>query len=172
MRFLPCFQGKDEMLRAMNQPSGEAMHRHSFFDHTADLGIRLEASDFAGLIRASAEALAEASTAKKDEALAEASTAKVLEQPADLIVDHVWEPAETDPEWVLFDWMKHWLMRFHLEQEMLVPVEVSAKRVGCARIPWDPEVHGLGREVKAVTLHGFSVKHQDNDWEAMVIVDI
>jgi SHS2 domain-containing protein len=160
------------MLRAMNQPSGEAMHRHSFFDHTADLGIRLEASDFAGLIRASAEALAEASTSKKHEALAEGSTAKVLEQPADLIVDHVWEPAETDPEWVLFDWMKHWLMRFHLEQEILMPVEVSAKRVGCARIPWDPEVHGLGREVKAVTLHGFSVKHQDNGWEAMVIVDI
>jgi SHS2 domain-containing protein len=39
------------------------MHRHSFFDYTADLGIRQEASDFAGLIRASAEALAEAITA-------------------------------------------------------------------------------------------------------------
>ena len=148
------------MLRAINQTSGEAMHRHSFFDHTADLGIRLEASDFAGLIRASAEALAEA------------STAKVPKPPANLIIDHVWEPAETDPEWVLFDWMKHWLMRFHLEQEILVPVEVSTQRVGCARIPWDPEVHGLGREVKAVTLHGFSVKQHDKGWEAMVIVDI
>jgi len=156
----------------MNPISGRAMHRNSFFDHTADLGIRLEASDFAGLIRASAEALAEASTAKMPEALAEASTAKAPKPPANLIVDHVWKSAETDPEWVLFDWMKHWLMRFHLEQEILVPVEVSTQRVGCARIPWDPEVHGLGREVKAVTLHGFSVKHQDNDWEAMVIVDI
>lgn len=136
------------------------MHRHSFFDHTADLGIRLEASDFAGLVRASAEALAEA------------STAKAPNPPADLIVDHVWKSAETDPEWVLFDWMKHWLMRFHLEQEILVPVEVSIQRVGCARIPWDPEVHGLGREVKAVTLHGFSVKQHDKGWEAMVIVDI
>ncbi len=160
------------------------MHRHSFFDHTADLGIRMEASDFAGLIRASAEALAEAITANMPEALAEAttenmpealaeaSTAKVPEPPAVPVVDHVWEPVETDPEWVLFDWMKHWLMRFHLEQEILVPVEVSAQRVGCARIPWDPEVHGLGREVKAVTLHGFSVKERDNGWEAMVIVDI
>ena len=136
------------------------MHRHSFFDHTADLGIRLEASDFAGLIRASAEALAEA------------STAKASKPPADLIIDHVWKSAETDPEWVLFDWMKHWLMRFHMEQEILVPVEVSTQRVGCARIPWDPEVHGLGREVKAVTLHGFSVKQHDKGWEAMVIVDI
>jgi len=136
------------------------MHRHSFFDHTADLGIRLEASDFAGLVRASAEALAEA------------STAKAPNPPADLIVDHVSKSAETDPEWVLFDWMKHWLTRFHLEQEMLVPVEVSTQRVGCARIPWDPEVHGLGREVKAVTLHGFSVKQHDKGWEAMVIVDI
>jgi SHS2 domain-containing protein len=36
----------------------------------------------------------------------------------------------------------------------------------------DPEKHGLGREVKAITYHGLSVEPSEAGWLAEIIVDI
>jgi SHS2 domain-containing protein len=36
----------------------------------------------------------------------------------------------------------------------------------------DPERHHLGADVKAVTLHEFSLEHSDKEWRAHVILDI
>ena len=42
----------------------------------------------------------------------------------------------------------------------------------CAGDTIDPEKYVLGVDVKAVTMHLFSVKHTGEGWEALVILDI
>ena len=132
------------------------------FPHTADLGLRVRADDFEGLLADAALGLA--AMIAEDAAGSGGERTVRLEIPG------------RRPDWLLFDWLNELLYLF--ETERLLPVasrlthgpggvtaDVSARR-------FDPERERLVREVKAITYHGLRVERDADGWIAEVIVDI
>src|SRR5690348_14553199 len=135
---------------------------YEFFEHTADLGLRVRAPDLDTLFVEAARAL----------------FAAVVEDPAAVRplqrIDV--QLAGSDREYLLFDWLKALLYRF--DAEHLVFSRFRA-HVGDARLtgsawgePLDPDRHALAHEVKAITYHGLRVEQTADGWLAEVIVDI
>jgi SHS2 domain-containing protein len=134
---------------------------YEFFEHTADLGIRVRAADIDGLFAEAARALLAA--------LLENPDAVQPLQRVDV------ELAGTDREYLLFDWLKALLYRFDAEHLVFGRFEVHVTDAGLSGTAWgepfDPERHLAAHEVKAITYHGLRVE-QANGWLAEVIVDI
>lgn len=141
------------------------MHSHRFFEHTADLGIELEADSLGELLLAGAAALDEATFGPINRTSPDGPVT-------------TWKTDETDPEWILFAWLKHWLAAFHADERVLVPSRVAAAAlpVEHGRISIELRaVEGTAaatREIKAITLHDFQVYSEGGKWHARVIVDI
>jgi SHS2 domain-containing protein len=135
---------------------------HEVFEHTADLGLRIRAADLETLFAEAGEAL----------------MAAVVENPA--VIEPRQEVSFTvsgkDREYLLFDWLNALL--YQVETEHLVfrsfRVVLTPQGLhGTARgEPLDPDRHGLGHEVKAITYHGLTVQATPDGWLAEVIVDI
>lgn len=135
---------------------------YEFFEHTADLGLRVRAPDLDALFAEAARAL----------------FAAVLDNP-----DAV-RPLQrvevqlngTDREYLLFDWLKALLYRFDAEHLVFGRFEARVTPGGLTGAAWgeplDPERHELAHEVKAITYHGLRVEEVDGGWLAEVIVDI
>ena len=88
--------------------------------------------------------------------------------------------AARDPEMALFDLLQELVYYKDAESLILVPesvtvtegpdeVRVQADLVG---EPFDPARHPLNADVKAVTLHRFSVRRTGDAWGAEVVLDI
>ncbi len=136
------------------------MYEH--FDHTADLGLRVVASDLDALFCDAAEGL----------------IAMIVSDP--LI-------ATTDPEqrftlesprldWLLVDWLSELLYRFDTERTLFgqftARVAEGRLEARAQMAPLDPSRHQLLHEVKAITYHGLRVEPTDAGWLAELIVDI
>jgi SHS2 domain-containing protein len=132
------------------------------FDHTADVGLRIDAPTRAGLFEEAACALA-ALLVEDPEAV----------EPREV---HRFALEAADPEDLLFDWLQALLVAFELRGVLLtrfrvtlagsgLQAEASGERVDRAR-------HRLAHEVKAITYHGLSLRPVDGGWRAEVIVDI
>jgi SHS2 domain-containing protein len=141
------------------------MHGHRFFDHTADLGIVFWGNQPGELLGAGAQALFEATF----------GAARTLTTPG---LPFSWSSRDQEPDWVVFDWLKHWLATFHCEAQVLLPQ--GGKSIGKGQ-SWNLEVTGHSfecfgliplREIKAITLHHFRVWYEEPFWKAEVIVDI
>jgi SHS2 domain-containing protein len=134
---------------------------YEFFEHTADLGIRVRAADIDGLFAEAARALLAA--------LLENPDAVQPLQRVDV------ELTGTDREYLLFDWLKALLYRFDAEHLVFGRFEVHVTDAGLSGTAWgepfDPERHLAAHEVKAITYHRLRVE-QANGWLAEVIVDI
>jgi SHS2 domain-containing protein len=135
---------------------------HETFEHTADLGLRIRAADPETLFAEAGEAL----------------MATLVEHPEAI------EPRQEvsftvsgeDREYLLFDWLNALLYQFETEHlvfrsfgVVLGPQGLQATARG---EPLDPDRHGLGHEVKAITYHGLTVQATPDGWLAEVIVDI
>ena len=135
---------------------------YSFFDHTADIGIRASGSTLAEVFAQFARGL----------------TALIAE-------DSALEPRETRPirlsavdaESLLLAWLQELLFWFSTDR--FLPVEYALEEVtptslrGVVRGErFDPSRHIQGREVKAITRHLLDVKRQGGGWQGQVIVDI
>ena len=138
----------------------------TFFDHTADLGIRAESDTPAGLFAECVRGLF-AAVVENPEDIAEAETESI-------------DIAGEDDEEILFNLLRTLLYRFETEGKLVARVEVD---LVCAGLTvrafgedFDPARHIPSHEVKAVTLHGFEIASEMVDgqrrYSAEFIVDI
>jgi SHS2 domain-containing protein len=136
------------------------MYEH--FEHTADLGLRVESSDLDTLFAEAAEALTAA--------IVEDVAAVEPRQAADFRI------AGGDRAHLLLDWLKAVLMKFEMDhvlfREFRVRVGADGLTATARGEPYDPDRHPLSHEVKAITYHGLVVEPADGGWRAEVIVDI
>jgi SHS2 domain-containing protein len=135
---------------------------YEFFEHTADLGLRVRAADLDMLFAETASALFAA-------VVEDPTTVQPLQQ---LDV----ELSGDDRTFLLFDWLKELLYHFDAEHLLLSRFEVHVTDAGLTGTAWgeplDPARHVLSHEVKAITYHGLRVEPTADGWLAEVIVDI
>jgi SHS2 domain-containing protein len=138
------------------------MGSFEYFDHTADMGVRVRGKDLAELFT--------------DAALGMFNLIAPLEQfEAQDAVD-VLLKAENVEE-LLWSWLRELHYLFSTQKLIFKEFEykeLSEKMVWatCWGEYFDPEKHQSEREVKAVTHHGFQVKKEEDGWKAEVIFDI
>jgi len=133
-----------------------------FFEHTADLGLRIQAGSFPRLMEEAGQGL----------------TAMIVQNPDAIrpLEQRCLTVSSDSSEYLLFDWLSellylfessHWLTsRFQVQ---LQNGQLSAELFGET---FDPDRHHPAHEVKAITYHELSVEQQDDGWLATVIVDI
>jgi SHS2 domain-containing protein len=135
---------------------------YEYFDHTADLGIRVRAPDVNALF-------ADAGVALFGAVVDDLDTVR-HEQRIDV------EIAGTDLDYLLFDWLRELLFRFDAEHLLFSRFEAIVGEGELNGSAWgepiDPARHVLSHEVKAITYHGLRVEREGNGWIAEVIVDI
>ena len=155
------------------------------FDHTADLGLRVEAATRAALFEEAGRAFTALIVEEPDTAVRERERLDVALTAAD--------PAD-----LLFDWLHALLVAFEVRHLLLVRFAVELEELdkldefdkldqleeldeleGGLQLrasAWgervDPARHRLVREVKAITYHGLWLRPQGAGWAAEVIVDV
>jgi SHS2 domain-containing protein len=81
-----------------------------------------------------------------------------------------------DRELLLRDWLDELLFLFESRQLLLSEFDVIVEPTGLSAQMrgeiYDTQRHELGREVKAITYHGLTVRQDQDRWLAEVIVDI
>jgi SHS2 domain-containing protein len=132
------------------------------FDHTADLGLRVQAQTLNQLFVDAAEALF--STVVED--------LKTVNPVQSVDV----EITSDDLPYLLFDWLRELLFRFEGEHLLFSRFEVEVSKCTLKGTAWgepiDRSRHTLSHEVKAITYHGLRVEQTADGWLAEVIVDI
>jgi SHS2 domain-containing protein len=132
------------------------------FEHTADLGLRVEA-------------------ATKEELFAEAQrgmTSLLVANPDAIggVQEKQLRVEGDEDDYLLFDWLNELLYLFETERLVCSACEISCRSgsvvAHCKGEEWNPERHGTGYEVKAITYHGLRVWQAGGRWHAEVIVDI
>jgi protein archease len=135
---------------------------HEVFEHTADLGLRIRATDLDTLFVEAAQALFETIVPDLGSVRPE--------RKIDVKVDG------DDKPYLLFDWLKELLFHFDAEHLLLGKFEVHVRGDGLSGVAWgeplDRARHVLEHEVKAITYHGLRVERHGEQWLAEVIVDI
>src|SRR5262245_28159826 len=138
------------------------MGMYEYFEHTADLGLRIRAPDVNAIFAEAATALFAA--------IVDGLDAVRAERQIDV------EVAGTDLDYLFFDWLRELLYRFDAEHLLLSRFEVAVNESGlkgtASGEPIDPARHVLAHEVKAITYHGLRVEREGDGWIAEVIVDI
>ena len=138
------------------------MAPYEYFDHTADMGMRAYGRDLAELFSNGAVGMFGLMTSlaafKPDDAL------DVL-----LNADNVEE--------LFWKWLRE--LHYLFSTQKLVFKQFEFKELNektvwatCWGGYFDPARHPSGREVKAVTHHGFQVVKSENGWRAEVIFDL
>lgn len=140
------------------------MGRVEVFDHTADLGLRIEADDLDDVFRTSAQGLFDVVTADRS------TIEPRQEETVELVSD--------SPEHLLVDWLNELIFRVEtrhaLYARFVVSVAPDGRSLSATIVgePIDPDRHVLDHEVKAATYHGLMLKRVGDRWLAEVIVDI
>jgi SHS2 domain-containing protein len=134
------------------------------FDHTADLGLRVEGKDLSDLFETAAAGLFDAIVVNREDVLDRDSESISL-------------AAETVPD-LLLAWLNELIFRSEtrhcLYRAFRVLVDESGPRLDAsiAGEPIDRDRHILDHEVKAATHHGLTVRPVEGGWLAEVILDI
>jgi len=133
------------------------------FEHTADLGLRVRASDLDSLFAEAGRGLFSMIIANLDEV-------RLIEEVSLGVVG-----AELD--YLFFDWLNELLYIFETRRLVLAHFEVKVADGGVQATargePFDSARHRPEHEVKAITYHELKVEQQaDGTWLAEVIVDI
>jgi SHS2 domain-containing protein len=134
----------------------------TLFDHTADLGLRVESPDLNALFREAAEGLFAMMT--DDVSTIRPNLAVPFAVPG------------TDRDFLLFDWLRELLLYADEHRVLFGRFDVNVTETGLTATAWgeplDPARHELAREVKAITYHELRVEQTADGWLAEVIVDI
>jgi SHS2 domain-containing protein len=132
------------------------------FDHTADLGLRIRASDLNALFAEAGRALFAVIVEELD----------TVQPRQELRI----EIAGDEREFLFFDWLKELLYHFDVQHVLFSSFEVQVGDAGLNALargePLDLDRHRLLHEVKAITYHGLTLEQTDEGWLAEVIVDI
>ena len=135
---------------------------YEIFEHTADLGLRIRASDLRGLFEEAGRALFSVIVENLDDV-----------RPVDELTFKV-EGTRRDE--LLRDWLGELLYAFHVEHVLLVSFAVRLDEAGLTATARgetvDPDRHRIDAEIKAVTYHGLKVEQDPRGWLAEVIVDV
>lgn len=135
---------------------------YEIFEHTADLGMRVQAKSRDALFVEAARGFC-AMLVSNPEAVR-------AEQQIDLRVEG------TELDYLLLDWLNELLFAFESQDLLLCEFDVQLDAQGLtARARGetiDHARHQLVHEVKAITYHGLKVEQADGHWQAEVIVDI
>ena len=136
---------------------------YEFFDHTADLGLRVQAHDLPQLFEDAARAL----------------TAAIVEAPPTGGSEvREFEITGDRHDHLLFDWLAELLWYFESERLVFGTFEVdvvdppAGLRARAHGESFDPQKHRPLHEVKAITYHGLKVEPMGAEWLAEIIVDI
>ena len=132
------------------------------FEHTADLGLRVTATDLPALFCEAAKGLFSIIVADPRSVVAREQLRLEV-------------PGQRHDE-LLFDWLSELLYLFESKRMLLAEFEVEIDAHGLRATvtgePWEPSRHLLEHEVKAITYHRLKVERTSNGWLAEVIVDI
>ena len=135
---------------------------YSFFEHTADLGIRVTAPDLNCLFVDAARGMFAAII----EDIGQVQATQAVEIKV----------AGAEVDMLLFDWLRELLYRFDADHMLFSQFEVNVGENGLTGVargePYDPARHLLSHEVKAITYHDLRVEREGDTWVAEVIVDI
>ena len=135
---------------------------YEYFEHTADLGLRVRAPDLETLFVDAARALFGAIVEDLDTVA-----------PRRQVDIHV---HGDELAYLLFDWLKELLYHFDVEHLLFSRFEVCLQDNELTARAWgeplDRARHQLEHEVKAITYHGLRVEQTEDSWLAEVIVDI
>lgn len=135
---------------------------YSFFDHAADVGVRVSAASREELFAAAGIALMEWIGPVPP-------GAPGADEPVHLDAG--------DPEQLLVLWLQELLYRFHERHSyfrgatsiVMGEASLSAQTVS---VRWDAASQASFQEVKAVTYHKLRVAESNGGWSATVILDI
>jgi SHS2 domain-containing protein len=138
---------------------------YRFFEHTADIGVDIEATSFESLLTEGLRALTESLTEIERVELG-------LELPVDL--------EARSREDLLVEWLNEIVFLFDTKAVLLVEAELE---VGAEGDGWrlegtvrgelyDPNRHRLKTLIKAVTYHQLQVRSSISGWTARVVFDI
>ncbi len=140
---------------------GRASGSYKLIDHTADVGIQVEAPTAAALFETAARAFTEIVT------------------DVETVMPRVKRAVELDEEnleVLLVSWLQELL--YLLETEGLAfsrfEVNIDGTRLHAAvwGEPFNPDLHPRKSDVKAVTYHQLEVRRRGDSWEARVIFDV
>lgn len=132
------------------------------FEHTADVGLRIEAATLVELFAEAGRGLMSLIVEDVDRVGGDESRALALEAAS--------------LEDLLFDYLSEVLYLF--DAEGFVPVRYELETDGCRLRAvlgggaFDPARDGGGLEVKAITYHGLKVERLGSGYAAEVIVDV
>ena len=133
-----------------------------FVDHTADLGIIVNGVDLKDLFETAARSMIQIIV--KGKPSEKTSRIKLTVNGKDLA-----------------DLMVRWLSEvlYLFEGEKVVLTDVAIKSISASHIdtilkiiPFDPDLHEILCEIKAVTYHQIEVAKKDDHWQARVIFDV
>jgi SHS2 domain-containing protein len=132
------------------------------FEHTADLGLLVEAADLDSLFAEAGRGLLSILVEDVDAVLPSCEVTIAVEG--------------IERDYLLFDWLNELLYRYETEHLLLSQFDVTVGPNGLTAIargePLDIQRHEPTHEVKAITYHEFVVKQTPNGWQARLIVDI
>jgi protein archease len=132
------------------------------FEHTADLGLRVNASSLEQLLIDAAHGLLAMLVANPDAV-----------QPVHSKTIAI---AAEDASYLLFDWLSELLYAFETEKLLLAEFQLQLQghqlEAICRGDFMNPSRHQMEHEVKAITYHQLRVEQNANGWHAEVIVDI
>jgi SHS2 domain-containing protein len=140
------------------------MGRSETFEHTADLGLRIFATDLPDLFRTAGEALFDVIVANRGDV-------RVVE------TELVSLKAESTED-LLIEWLNELIYRSETRHRLYTHFDIALdendRRLDATigGEPIDRERHVLDHEVKAATRHELCVRQVDGGWVAEVIVDI
>lgn len=136
---------------------------YEYFDHTADIGLRIESPTLEGLFADAARGLAELLCPETEK------IRPALERTISLKSDTL--------AYLLFDFLAEILFLFEQDRFLVsaLEVEIEGNERLAARLfgeKMNPARHPMGMEVKAVTYHGLEVQRTGSGFSATVILDI
>ena len=135
---------------------------YELMDHTADLGIRVRGNDLIDLFENGGRALLNLMVRVR-------SRGKSV--PLSLKVEG------NDLPDLMVRWLSEILYLFEGEKVLATSIKInSLSSTGLEATlrtsPYDPRIHEIIREIKAVTYHGIEVIEKKGLWEASIIFDL
>jgi len=139
----------------------ESRGSFEFIDHTADIGIRVQAPALEDLFETAGLAFTELVTSADS---------------LDCRVERRFKLEEDDIETLLVSWLQELIYLLDTEDLVFGRFQVKLQDFSLEASAWgdvfDPDIHTMKTEIKAVTYHQLEVTKSDLGWQAQVIFDI
>ena len=132
------------------------------FDHTADLGLRVQAASLSELFSEAARGL----------------FAQLVLNPEEVqpLCKRDFSLEATNRQDLLVDWLSDLLYAFETDRILFIKFDVRVSATHLQGSAWgepaDEDRHQLASEVKAVTYHGLTVEPYSQGWRAELILDV